>query len=126
MATLKPRIIISFEQHEYELLKRFAKLSGSTMSKVIREIAQPAFEPLERLIVMMESINSSTKEVHDGLRSSFQQAANDMEPILAANLNQLDIFLEKTEQIVESHKPRTVTTGDSTLSPPPINQDLRG
>ncbi len=117
MATQKPRIIITFDNHEYELLKRFARLSGSTMSKVIRELVQPALEPLERLSVMMDSIKNSSQEVHNGLRSSFQEVANDMEPILASNINQLDIFLQKTEQIVETQTPRLVTTGVGTLTP---------
>jgi hypothetical protein len=126
MATQKPRIIISFENHEYELLKRFSKLSGSPMSKVIRELVEPALEPLGRLCVMMEGINISTKEVHDGMRDSFHQVANDMEPVLKNAIDQYDMFLTKFEEIVKTENPRLVTTGDSTLSPPLKNQDLRG
>ncbi|MDP3267403.1 MAG: hypothetical protein Q8M39_11310 [Sulfuricurvum sp.] len=126
MATQKPRIIITFENHEYELLKRFAKLSGSPMSKVIRELVEPALEPLERLCVMMEGINISTKEVHEGMSSSFKQVAQDMEPFLKDVIDQADMFLTKFEQISETQKPRLVTTGVGTLSPPPINQDFRG
>ena len=126
MATIKPRIIITFENHEYEILKRFAKLSGSTMSKVIRELTLPALDPLQRLIVMMEGINTSTKEVHEGMSKSFKQVADDMDPILKNAIDQLDMFLTKSELIIETSKPRLVTTGDSTLSPPLNNQGFGG
>jgi len=126
MATEKPRVIITFENHEYELLKRFSKLSGTPMSKVIRELVEPAFEPLERLAVMMEGINSQTREVHEGMRDSFHQVANDMEPILKQAIDQLDMFLTKSEKIVSDKNPRLVTTGVGTLTPPLQNQGLRG
>ena len=118
MATQKPRIIVTFDNHEYELLKRFARLSGSTMSKVIRELVQPALEPLERLSVMMQGINTSTKEVHEGMSSSFKQVAQDMEPFLKDVIDQADMFLTKFEQITDSQNPRLVTTGVGTLTPP--------
>lgn len=126
MATEKPRIIITFEQHEYDVLKRFAKLSGSTMSKVIRELTEPALDPLERLCVMMEGINTSKIEVHEGMAQSFNQVAKDMEPFLKDAIDQYDMFLTKFEEVVDAKKPRLVTTGDSTLSPPLINPDFRG
>jgi len=53
------------------------------------------------------------------MAQSFNQVAKDMEPFLKGAIDQYDMFLTKFEQVVDTKNPRLVTTGDSTLSPPP-------
>ena len=55
MATTKPRINVTLEQHRYDLFKRLAALQGVSMSSLVAELLEAVADPMERVCVVLEA-----------------------------------------------------------------------
>jgi hypothetical protein len=129
MPTIKPRLNITLETHQHELLKRYADLTGTQMSKVVLDLITPAFEPLERLCVMLQDARNSMNEVNKGISDSFAQVSQEMDPLLIEAMNQCDMFVDRAFDFQSQelpNLPRSVTTGDRLPRPPLQTKVLRG
>lgn len=129
MATIKPRLNLTLEPHQYDLLRRYSELTDTPMSKVILALMTPAFEPLERLCVMLDAARTSMQEVNQGIADSFAKVGEDLDPLLIEAMNQSDLFVNSAFSFQADkfpNLPRSVTTGDRLPSPPLLNKVLRG
>lgn len=94
MATSKPRITITLDQHRYELLRRMAGYQGTSMSAIVGELVDTIAPVLERVCVAIES----ARKAQDSVRSNLARVAEESEaallPMLEQAMGQLDIFVQ--------------------------------
>lgn len=93
MATTKPRITVTFEPRTYEVLSRFSRAGGQSMSQVVADIIQLAVPSFERVVVVMERAAAAPQEVRDGMRQAIEKADQTLVPRLLESLDQSDMFL---------------------------------
>lgn len=72
MATTKPRITITLEQADYDVLKRLNKLNGVPMSKTISEFVSLTTPVLSQIADNLERLAESDRLVKDGLSASLE------------------------------------------------------
>lgn len=112
MATTKPRITITLERNQHELLKRMADYQGSSMSSIIVELLDSVVPVLERVCVAIEHARMAQESVRENLKEAAEESEKVVMPHLMAAMGQLDIFLEQCEKASkEASDPRSVITG---------------
>ena len=97
MATTKPRINVTLEQHRYDLFKRLAALQGVSMSSLVAELLDAVAEPMERVCVVLEAAKTAPESVRNGLRAAVDRAEAQMMPHALETLDQFDLFLAQSE-----------------------------
>lgn len=102
MATTKPRVNVTLEQHRYDLLKRLAGLQGVSMSYLIADLLDTVSEPLERVCVVLEAASKAPQSVKDGLLSAVSKAESVLLPQAQAWLDQSDLFLADVVKVAGS------------------------
>lgn len=112
MPTSKPRINVTLEQHEFDLFKRYAELQGVSMSKVISGFMGLTIKPVERLCVMLESINNANTDVKNGFKTSIDNSEQILSSVYQKHISQNDLFLSTIDPHYEPNSPLAVTTGD--------------
>jgi len=133
MATNKPRVGVTLEQHRYDLLKRLAALQGVSMSHLIADLLETVSEPLERVAVMLEAAKRAPQEVKDGLKAAAIKSEAQFMPLAAAAIDQLDMFLaeasgalgvdgKRSAAAPSVPDPRSVTRGSTPPSSPIADQ----
>lgn len=92
MATEKPRITITLEPDQHEVLRRLAALQGRPMSRIIAELLAEVTPTLGRVADSLEIAMRSSEDVRTNLRRVAQEAETEMAPMLDAVLSQFDLF----------------------------------
>lgn len=93
MATTKPRINVTLEQHRYDLFKRLAALQGVSMSSLIAELLEAVAEPMERVCVILEAAKKAPGSVKEGLQVAVARAETALLPKAMEALDQYDLFM---------------------------------
>lgn len=121
MATTKPRINVTLEQHRYELFKRVAALQGVSMSALVAELLEMVAEPMERVCVVLEAAAKAPGELKEGLRAAVDRAEATLIPSAVKALDQFDLFLGDCDAAIDASAkaavpdPRPVTRGSTPL-----------
>lgn len=93
MPTIKPRVQLTLNQHEHDLLKRLAGLQGVSMASLITEILEPAFPVLERVCVVLEAAQRAQESSKEGMRTAMAKAEAELIPHLLDAVDQFDLFV---------------------------------
>jgi hypothetical protein len=93
MATEKPRIAVTLEQHRYDMLKRLAAAQGVSMSHLVADLLETVAEPLERVCAVLEAAKKAPQDVKDGLKAAAIKSEAQFMPLATEALDQLDMFL---------------------------------
>lgn len=70
MATIKPRVNVTLEQSDYDILKRLSELSGTSMSKQIAELVQTVVPVLSQMADNFEKLKQADEAIKNRLRVS--------------------------------------------------------
>lgn len=70
MATTKPRVNVTLEQSDYDVLKRLSELSGTSMSKQIAELVQTVVPVLSQMADNFEKLKQADETIKNRLRIS--------------------------------------------------------
>ncbi len=101
MATTKPRLTITMEQPDYEVVQRLAKLQGKPMSKVVTELMTEIVPVLSKVADSLAIAMSAHANVKQKMIQAAEQAEQDMQPVLAQAINQFDLFASQLASVVE-------------------------
>lgn len=63
MATNKPRVPITFEVEDYEVLKRLAATQGTSFSKVVSELIHEVIPQLKNVLAAIEHANAVAEKL---------------------------------------------------------------
>lgn len=101
MATAKPRITVTLDQHTYDVLKVISECGGQPMSAFVSEMLDSARPTLERMAATFQKI----KQAQDAERSRFLESVDEaqaaLEPVVMHTLGQFDLFLGAVENAVD-------------------------
>lgn len=113
MSTTKPRITITLEEHQHEVLRRLAAASGDSMSQIVAGFVDLAVPSLERVVLVMERANAAPQEVRTGLADAISRAEQELMPGIVAGLDQADLFLAEVAKAAapKDSTPVPVTRG---------------
>lgn len=95
MATGKPRITITLEPEQYEVISRLATLQRGSMSRIVSELLAEVTPMLEKVCDTMAIAAKANDEMKARIFKSCQEAEADMRPLVEAVTNQLDIFADE-------------------------------
>lgn len=93
MPTNKPRINVTVQPHQHELLSRLASLRGVSMSQVMRELLEGVEPVLLRVAVVLQAAAKAEREAKDGLRKTAEDFEADIQPLLETITSQFDMFV---------------------------------
>lgn len=97
MATKKPRITITLEPDQHDVLQRLSALQKSPMSRIVSELLAEVTPTLEKLTLTLEAASRAHKDIRATIRRSAEEAEAELQPMAAAVLAQLDIFKDSIE-----------------------------
>jgi predicted transcriptional regulator len=101
MATTKPRITITMEQPDYDVVQRLAKLQGKPMSKVVTELISEIVPVLAKVADSLAIAVNAHANVKQKMVQAAEQAEQDMQPVLEQAINQFDLFASQLAAAVE-------------------------
>ena len=97
MATTKPRITITLNHRQYEVLKAISDCSNQPMSAFISELLEESLPVLERMAESFRKIKAAQAEQKKRIADELEQAQAGVEPILEQVLGQFDLFMTRVE-----------------------------
>lgn len=108
MATDKPRITITLEPAQHDLLRRLAAYQKHSMSSIVVELIDSVAPTLERVCEAIEVAMQAKEGVRDNLRRVAEESEAAILPHVEASLSQLDMFLSTVHA---EGKPKKGATG---------------
>lgn len=124
MATTKPRITITLNHRQYEVLKAISDCSNQPMSAFISELLEESLPVLERMAESFRKIKAAQDEQKKRIADELEQAQAGVEPILEQVLGQFDLFMTRVEAAPVSAAARTPVTNRG-VTPSPSNPPKR-
>lgn len=118
MPTSKPRLTITMDQHQYELVKRLAAINKQSASSILLELLDTVAPVLERVVVASEAVQKAQASIKPNLRRIADHAEAVALPMAEASMAQLDMFLALvTEGAVEHGSPSaaSATSADASV-----------
>lgn len=100
MPTRNPRINITLKQADYDAIKRLSELTGSSMSKTIKEYLEVVIPTLERVADNLEIIKNSDKNIKEGLVKSVDDALTRLETLNHYALSEYVSFNNSVDELV--------------------------
>lgn len=100
MATTKPRITITLEPRQYEVLKAIREVSGFDMASIIRDLISASEPVLVQTAIALQKVKSATDAQKVEMAKVIEASQAKYEPILAAGLDQLDMFFGQVRDVV--------------------------
>lgn len=111
MATNKPRITVTLEKHDYELLRRMAAHQGQSMSSVVVEVLGLVREPFERVVSMLDRLAAAKGQIRDGVLLAATQAEEAIAPLADQLSSQFDLFERAVMEASEAAERAAAATG---------------
>lgn len=93
MPTTNPRITVTLNPRQHEVLTRLSAASGDSMSQIVSGFVELAIPSLERVVLVLERAKAAPQEVRAGLVAALDRADRVLMPALQAGLDQTDLFL---------------------------------
>lgn len=113
MATDKPRITITLEPDQHEVLRRLAGLQGGSMSRIVSELLAEITPVLERVCESLELAKRAQAGVRANLRRVAEEAEEDLRPLAEMARNQFDLFAGELQRLVEAGEGRQQEAPDA-------------
>lgn len=101
MATNKPRITITLEKHQRDVIGRLAKANGQPMSRIVSELLDATTPYLERAVVLVEqAAKLRGAGLADELKQTLERADRKAQRAVASAFGEIDLFLTDTSEAV--------------------------
>lgn len=94
MPTTKPRIAVTLEPNDYEVVQRLSELTGDPKSRIIAELMQAVIEPLRRTVALLEAAQSAPIEIKQGLRNTVETMERELYQVAGHSLEQMDWLID--------------------------------
>lgn len=101
MPTKKPRIIVTLERQEHELLVRVAAQQGRSVSSLVGELVRAVSPSYERVAVLMDQASRANDDVLAGVVSAVDRAEGVISALLAPSAAQHDLFERARAKITQ-------------------------
>lgn len=122
MPTTKPRVQVTMEPHDHEVIARLAKLQGRTRGAVIADLLHEVTPALARTVALLEAAAAAPEQVKRGLRSVVDGVHDELVATAGHGIAQMDWLLGELQGGAgKGSTPVSVTRGsgtDSTPNPP--------
>jgi hypothetical protein len=102
MATGKPRITITLEKEQYEVINRLATLQRGSMSRIITELLAEVTPMLQQVCNTMEIAVKANADMKARIFKSCEEAEADMRPLVEAFNSQFDLFAAGIERAADA------------------------
>lgn len=110
MPTIKPRVQVTLEPYDHEVIERLAALQGRTRGAVISDLLHEVVPALARTVSLLEAAAEAPEQVKKGLRSVVESAHDDLVQAAGDGLKQMDFLLSELTASAEAN-PHVVTRG---------------
>lgn len=118
MGIKKPRITITLTPHQHAIFTALSDSSGQSMSGIIGEFITASEPVFERMAAISSQLRKQRTTELERMRSNLDNAQNELEPLAAAALDQLDMFFKTLDAPQQPENPRPVITGVTPPSTP--------
>lgn len=102
MATTKPRLALTLEPEQYQILQRLAAVQGGSMARIVSEMLSEMLPMLTKVTEAMEAAQKAHEGMKASIRTAAEQAERDMQPLVATAIAQFDHFARQMDRLVES------------------------
>lgn len=92
MATTKPRITVTLNQEQYQVLQTISAASGQSMSGVLVEFIQAALPTFERMAATFVRAKQAVQVDRARVTQALDEAQAALEPLALAAIDQFDLF----------------------------------
>lgn len=111
MATSKPRITITLEPEQHEILRRLADLQGTSMSRIVTEFLGEVVPILANVVTTLEAAQRSSSDARAKFVRTAETAEAELRPLAEFARNQFDLFAGEISRLEHASSPRPVITG---------------
>ena len=119
MPTTKPRVQVTMEPHDHEVIARLAKLQGRSRGAVIADLLHEVAPALARTVALLEAAAAAPEQVKRGLRSVVDGVHDELVATAGHGIAQMDWLLGEFQGGAEQGStPVPVTRGSGTDSTP--------
>ncbi len=94
MPTSKPRITITLNDHQHQLLHALSELQEVSMSSIVVELLDTVVPVLERMAIVLKAAKDAPASVKESLKVSAEAAEAHLTPHLQDVMSQLDLLVE--------------------------------
>lgn len=101
MATTKPRITITLEQRQYDVIKSISDSTGQAMSGVITELLESSMPVFERMAVTFQMLAKAKDLQRSNMLKTQEEVQAAFEPLMMEAMGQFDMFMGQLEEGVE-------------------------
>lgn len=127
MPTTKPRVQVTMEPHDHEVIARLAKLQGRTRGAVIADLLHEVIPALARTVALLEAAAAAPEQVKKGLRSVVDSVHDELVATAGHGIAQMDWLLSELQGGAEQGStPVPVTRGSGTDSTPTTHKKKTG
>lgn len=125
MSTSKPRITVTLESREHEVLSRLSAVGGESMSALVAQFVTVALPSLERLVVVLERAAAAPEEARAGLLAAVERAERTLLPALMNAQDMGDLFLSDVAVAAGPAVPPAARAQRARSEVPPVSSDPR-
>lgn len=132
MATIKPRITVTLELKDYELLAAFAKFTKQSQSAILAELWTTTSPVIARSLFLAQEASKVQQSAKDGLLKAAQAAHDRLVPLSQRSVVEVDLMNEEITRLMNEAAPPHVrgtrAAGGrrrSTAKPPSSNTGVR-
>lgn len=104
MATTKPRITVTLDQDQYELLSEFAKLQGCSMSASFATIWGEAAPTIRKIVDLIKEAEQARDSIGDRIRDLAFDTEGAMLAHARSAIEQLDVFEKQVQSAIQKAK----------------------
>jgi hypothetical protein len=127
MPTNKPRVAVTLEPHDHEVIARLAHLQGRTRGAVIADLLHEVVPALARTVALLEAAAAAPEQVKKGLRSVVESVHDELVATAGQGIAQMDWLLGELQGGAgEGSTPVSVTRGSGTDSTPTTSKKKSG
>lgn len=127
MPTVKPRVQVTMEPHDHEVIARLASLQGRTRGAVIADLLHEVIPALARTVALLEAAAAAPEQVKKGLRSVVESVHDELVATAGQGIAQMDWLLGELQGGAgKGSTPVPVTRGSGTDSTPTTTKKKSG
>jgi hypothetical protein len=82
MATSKPRLIVTFEESQYQLISDLASLRGVSKARVLRELFEASEDTLRHVVTVLRAAKRAEGEYLDVIKKDLAAADDEIRPLI--------------------------------------------
>ncbi len=107
MATTKPRITITLEPDQHDVLRRLADLQRTSMSKIVTEFLGEVRPILANVANALEAVQRASSDARAKFVRTAEVAEEELRPLAEFARNQFDMFAAEIGRIEQEATPHT-------------------